>query len=110
MNKLLTGLALAAILCACQMTPQKAAVTTLSDIGLSGNTLYEGYLQAVLTGLARTNEVPQVTAYYRNFQSSFAVAVSAAHFSTNATPANPELLALFTKLSTAITTAKNGGK
>lgn len=93
-------------LAGCQSTPQKALVTTLADIGTTGNAAYEAYLQAAFQGVVKTNDVPKVTAIYRDFQASFSVAVSAAHFATNATLANPQLLDVFAKLETAISTAK----
>lgn len=94
-------------LVACGHTPQKKAVETLTSIGLAANQAYEGYLMSVFQGVARTNEVPTITGYYRAFQASFGVAASAARFSTNATPANPELLQLANQLTVAISKAKS---
>lgn len=112
MKKLITKLFLAAV-CAslifavvpfqgCKVTPQKAAVNTLTSVGLTANSAYQAYLQAVLQGSVATNEVPRITRLYTDFQQAFGVAASSARFATNTSFANPELLNVFTKLQTAI--------
>jgi len=104
MKKLLSValVALSLSFSACQMTPQKQAVTTLASVGLTANTAYEAYLSGVLSGSIPTNYVPKVTAYYRDFQASFGVAESAARFATNTTFASPDLINALTRLQTAI--------
>jgi len=91
---------------ACQSTPQKQAVASLATLGQTVNQSYEGYLQAVLTGAAATNDVPNVTHIYRDFQSAFGVAAAAAHFATNTSLATPELYDLALKLSLAVNQLK----
>lgn len=109
---LLAAVALFAMAFACNSTPQKQLVSTLANLGMTANAAYESYLQSAFQGTIPTNDVPKVTAYYRDFQASFSVAVAAAHFATNATIASPDLLDVFSKLETAITTitSKKGGK
>lgn len=96
-------LPLALVFSACQATPQKQAVNTLAVTGQVGNSAYESYLQLVLQGNLPTNDVPKVTGYYRDFQTSFAVAAAAAHYATNITLASPELVQTLNKLQNAIT-------
>lgn len=96
------SLALALVLPACQMTPQKQAVASLTEVGVTGNSAYEAYLQLVVQGSIPTNDVPKITAYYRDFQASYALAASAVHFATNASLANPELLTTLNRLQTVI--------
>lgn len=93
---------------ACKTTPQKAAVNSLAVIGHAGNDAYDAYLQSVFQGTVPTNDVPKVTALYRQFQASYSFAASAAHFATNATLANPELMEVLNKLQSTILTIQKG--
>ena len=108
--KILFAVATLALGIACQMTPQKAAVSTLTEVGNTGNSAYEAYLSLVVQGSLPTNDVPKITAIYRDFQVSFGVAASAAHFATNATLANPELLSTLNQLQNAILVIQQKGK
>ena len=87
-------------------TPQKTAVNTLATVGATANAAYESYLQLVVQGQLPTNDLPKVTAYYRDFQASFGVATASAHYATNATLSNPELTGALEKLTSAIATIK----
>lgn len=110
MKKLILPLLALLLLSACQNTPQKNAVNTLTTIGMTANDSYEAYLGQVLSGSIPTNDVPKVTAVYREFQASFGAAAAASHFATNTTFATPELAGFLTKLQVAIDTARKGGK
>lgn len=86
----------------CNSTLQKKAVTTLEALGSGVNSAYDAYITEVVKGDVATNDVPTITAYYRDFQASFGVAAAAAHFATNTTLADAELLSLANKVTTAI--------
>ncbi len=65
-------------------TQQKLAVTTLASVHDTVDAAYKAYVTTVLKGSTPTNDLPRVSAYYRNFQEIFAVAVLSVNASTNA--------------------------
>lgn len=66
-------------------TPQgRTTYTTLASTELAAKSSYDGYLDSVLQGQTRTNEVPLIAATFNEFQAAMAIAVTAASGDTNA--------------------------
>lgn len=68
----------------CTTDQQRTAYTTLASSELAAKSSYDGYLDSVLSGQSRTNEVPLVSAAFNEFQAAMTIAVSAASGNTNA--------------------------
>lgn len=65
-------------------TPGRTTYTTLASTEMAAKSSYDGYLDSVLSGQTRTNEVPLVSASFDEFQAAMRIAVSAASGNTNA--------------------------
>lgn len=62
----------------------RTAYTTLASTELAVKSSYDGYLDSVLQGQTRTNEVPIISAGFDEFQSLMRVAIDRASGNTNA--------------------------
>lgn len=97
------GLALSPI--GCSTSAQRITYNTLASVGATANSAYSAYLDLVVKGSVKTNDVPKVSAAYNTFEMAFAAAISAAQFNpTNPAPANVTDLA--NNLLSAISAAK----
>lgn len=85
----------------------RQAVNTLFTTGYTVDTAYKSYLDLVVRGELKTNDVPRVSRAYMDFQKAFAVAVELAAMNTNAPPSSA-LLAEQAKALSVINSA--GGK
>lgn len=89
----------------CTTSQQRTAYTTLASTELAAKSSYDGYLDSVLSGQSRTNEVPLVSAAFNELQAAMAIAVNAASGNTNAFVTAPVAEAS-AKLFNAINAAK----
>lgn len=68
---------------------QTTTYNTLATVGHTANSAYAAYLDLVIKGSVGTNEVPTISKAYKDFQSTYAVAIAIAQFNpTNAAPQN----------------------
>lgn len=63
---------------------RRTTYTTLASTELAAKSSYDGYLDSVLSGKTRTNDVPIISASFDEFQSVMKIAVNAASGNTNA--------------------------
>lgn len=92
MKKILTILFFASALAAtplllttgCNTSQQTLAYKSIYTVQKVTVGAYDGYLDQVINGTARTNEVPRVSKAFNHFQASFLVALDAVQFNTNA--------------------------
>lgn len=68
----------------CDTTGKRNTYTTLASTEFAAKSSYDGYLDSVLSGQTRTNDVPIVSASFDEFQAVMRVAVNAASGNTNA--------------------------
>lgn len=71
------------VLVACK-SPQQAAYKTLYTVEHSTTAAYDGYLQGVVRGQFKTNDVPKVSKSYDQFQIGMQGAVELAQFDWSA--------------------------
>lgn len=90
----------------CGTPPQRVAYNTLATLGTGTSQAYQAYLQQVIQGNVATNDVPKVTAQYRQFIALYNAACVAASVSTNFAAVTPELQNAANAVTSAITTAK----
>jgi len=105
MKNFLVILSLIGLLCACNSTQQGTAVKTLASVHQTADAAYKGYLSAVLSGSAKTNDVPKISQDYRDFQVAFTLAVAAVNGNTNAVVPQ-QVFDSMSKLTSEITQAK----
>lgn len=89
----------------CTRTQQRTAVNTLSSVGQATDAAIKAYLDQVVAGQVKTNDVPSVMARYSEFQAAYNLALIAATLNTNAPP-TPEVTANSANVKSAIAVAK----
>lgn len=70
----------------CNTSQQKASYNTLYSLEKTTVAAYDGYLSAVVQGVASTNEVPRVSRMFNAFQKHMGDSVTLVQGSTNAMP------------------------
>lgn len=85
----------------CTTSQRRTTYNTLASLELTTTKAYDGYLGAVISGQARTNDLPQITRDFNAFQKTMQVAILTARNNTNAL-ASPNLEAESSKLLDAI--------
>jgi len=83
----------------------RGTYTTLAATEQAVRLSYDGYIDSVIQGQTRTNDLPTVAKSFEAFQASFRVAVDKASGDTNA-PITGDLSAAAASLIKALTTAK----
>lgn len=89
----------------CKPSQQKTTYNTLASVQLTTQAAYNGYLDLVVQGQVRTNEVPMVSQDYTLFMTVWAATVQIASEGTNA-PTTAPVAAAAAKVITDITLAK----
>lgn len=102
MTKILS-IALLALLIGCSTSQRRASYNTLYSVHVTTDAAYTSYLDLVVKGSIRTNDVPAVSRSYRNFQAGFATAVELAAIDA---PATQEVLNLSATVINDIAKAK----
>jgi len=82
----------------------RGTYTTLASTEQAVKLSYDGYVDSVISGKSRTNDLPVIAKSFDAFQASFAVAVDKASGDTNA-PITGDLSVAAANLLKAITTA-----
>lgn len=90
----------------CGTPPSRLAYNSLATTGTTVSTAYQAYLQEVLQGLVPTNDVPKITAQYRQFKVLFDAACVTASFSTNFTSTPPEVVTAGAAVTMSINSVK----
>jgi hypothetical protein len=91
----------------CTTSQQTTAANTIGTVSATATAAYDGYCRAIITGIASTNQLPQVSSAYNDLLASCVVAESVAQSGTNAlADANlvTEVNALVSLISTATKT------
>jgi hypothetical protein len=70
----------------CSTSQQRTVVNTLASTGQATDAAIKTYLDQVLAGKVKTNDVPTVMARYNEFQTAWNIALVAATLNTNAPP------------------------
>jgi len=84
-TKLILSLGLvAALVYGCTTTQQTTSFNTLWTLESSTKSIYDGYLALVVQGRLATNEVPQISKLFNDFQASMLLAESLVQYNTNA--------------------------
>ena len=102
---LLLGTFTVALMPACSSTQQTVTYKTLYSLENLTLTAYDAYMDHVIAGKTRTNDVPKISKAFNTFQASMATAVDAAQFNTNAL-APTSLMILSEDLINLINTAR----
>jgi len=93
-------------ICGCTTSQQRVAYNTIYSVQQAADAAYDGYCTAVIKGIARTNEVPQVSIKYNQLHSALLLAAVTSQNGTNALA--PEALTSelvdLTSLITSLTT------
>ena len=97
----------APIMTGCSTSAQRATYNTLSTIGSGVNASYAAYLDGVIAGRIKTNDVPKVSRQYNEFQQAFAAAVQLVQFNTNA-PASQPVLDAAARFANTVADAQKG--
>ncbi len=84
-------LLVAIVLIGCTSTQRTITYKTLYTVEKVTVAAYDGYVEAVIKGVAKTNEFPKISTMFNQFQQSFLIALTVAEFNTNA-PAPVTLL------------------
>lgn len=90
-------------------TAGRNTYTTLASTEKAVVLSYDGYLDSVIRGQSRTNELPLISKSFDLFQAAFRTAVDAASGNTNA-PVTGDLSTKAANLIQQITTAKSQTK
>lgn len=98
-----------AIITGCSTSQQRTAVNSLFTVGNTVDSAYKAYLDGVVAGAIKTNDVPEISRQYVVFQRAFAVAVETSALSSNAPP-SVELSNAASQLLLAIQAARQKGK
>lgn len=72
------------VLAGCVTQQQTIAYKTLFSVEKLTSGAYDGYIDSVIAGQSTTNGVPRVSKAFNKFQGSFAIALDAVQFNTNA--------------------------
>lgn len=99
----LLGAATLTIIPSCTTSSQRTAVNSLFSVGQGVDTAYRVYLDQVVQGTVKTNDVPTVSRAYNAFQASFAAAVALSS-GTN-TPPTSTVISAATNVLNAINIA-----
>lgn len=91
------------------MTCQRGTYTTLASTERAVVLAYDGYVDSVISGQTRTNELPTIAKSFDLFQAAFRTTVDAASGNTNA-PVTGDLSTKAAALIQQITTAKSQHK
>jgi hypothetical protein len=89
----------------CAPSQQKVTYNTLASVQLSTQAAYNSYLDLVVQGQVRTNEVPAISQDYTLFMTVWAATVQIASEGTNA-PTTAPVAAAAAKVVTDINLAK----
>lgn len=89
----------------CSTSGQRKAVNTLFAVGQSVDAAYKSYLDLVVAGQVKTNDVPRISQQYLAFQHAFSAAITLSTLNTNAPP-SPELANAASQILLAIQAAK----
>lgn len=89
----------------CSTSQQRITVNTLKSVADTTDAAVKTYLDQVVAGKIKTNDVPSVMARYSEFQAAFNIALIAATLNTNAPP-TPEVIANSANVKSAIAVAK----
>lgn len=92
-------------LTSCTAPAQRVTHNTLFSVQTVTMKAYDSYLDLVLAGKVKTNDVPAVSLAYNRFHESMLLAIAVAQFNTNA-PATGQVLEESGKVIAAITEAK----
>lgn len=84
MKKLLLSLSIGILLIGCTTSQQTTTFNTITSLEQTTHAAYAGYLNLVLSGNVRTNDVPQVSKIYNDFQAAAALAITLNQANTNA--------------------------
>lgn len=98
----ISGILFLALLIGCAT---RGTYTTLASTEQAVKMSYDGYVDSVIRGETRTNEMPVIAKSFDAFQASFQVAVDKASGNTNA-PITGDLSTAAANILRAITTAK----
>lgn len=104
--KTLLSLALVLLIVGCGTTAQRQAYNSLATTGVTVSTAYESYLDLVLHGKVPTNDVPKITASYRQFYALYQAACETAQWATNLTATPPEVVMAGGAVTSAVNKAK----
>lgn len=80
-KNIVIALSLAIVMIGCA---GRAYYNTLASIQVTTSAAYDGYLDMVVTGKVKTNNVPAISKDYNMFQTVWMGAVAVAQFNTNA--------------------------
>lgn len=89
----------------CSTSAQRTTVNTLFSVGQTADSAYKSYLDLVVSGQLKTNDVPEISRRYQQFQQVFSAAITASALSSNSPP-SPMVSAAAAQLTQAITIAK----
>jgi len=68
----------------CRASHQRIAFNTVYSVTKATGAAYDGYIDAVIMGVAKTNGVPQVSAAFNAFQAAALFELELVQFTTNA--------------------------
>lgn len=71
------------ILTGCKSPPDRIAYNTIGSLDTVAKTTYSGYLSSVLHGLARTNEVPEISLRYNQVEGGLLLTATISSEGTN---------------------------
>lgn len=83
----------------------RAKFNTIATLQAAGKSAFDGYVDGVIRGNIRTNELPAIGETYDAFQASVRVAIIKASGDSNA-PVSPDLTIAGNKLFSAINLAR----
>ena len=89
----------------CRATQQKTAYNTIASVQATAAAVFDGYADAVIKGVVKTNDLPAVAMRYNQLRMACAVAATSAEAGTNAlAPAvlTAELLKLTELIGTVV--------
>ena len=92
-----------ALIIGCTTPQQTTTFNTIASLEQTTHAAYQGYLALVLKGSVRTNDVPQVSKIYNDFQAGVILAATINQSNTNAlAPSNlvDESIALVNLINT----------
>lgn len=80
----ISGMIFLAVLIGCSTPTDRIAYNTIGSLDSLAKTTYSGYLSAVLHGLVRTNEVPDVSLRYNQVEVGLLISATFSSQGTNA--------------------------
>jgi len=84
MKKILTLMAVAAIVVSCSTTVQRQTLNTIGGIETSATAAVDAYYTLVVKGKLSTNDVPKVSRAYDSLQASIRLSLTVVQQNTNA--------------------------